>query len=155
MGRPTPARAGWKPKKRPLQFARGLKRARICPSRQARQLSCALTLRWPAPEHPVHMPRSGVATEVAEARSQLESYVARKAWLAREALPSWDSYTFQYQGQELHGKKVILVNAFCSAPPPDATAQLVRAFDGGPCFFQAYWDPIDKIYVGVAFNGHA
>jgi len=95
------------------------------------------------------------ATEVAEARSQLESYVARKAWLAREALPSWDSYTFQYQGQELHGKKVILVNAFCSAPPPDATEQLVRAFDGGPCFFQAYWDPIDKIYVGVAFNGHA
>lgn len=86
---------------------------------------------------------------------QLAPYVARQAALAKETLPNWDSYTFQYQGQEIRGKRVILVNAFCGAPPPHATTQFVVAFDGGPCYFKAYWDPIDKIYIGVAFNGHA
>jgi hypothetical protein len=95
------------------------------------------------------------AQDVAEARSQLDPYVARQAHSAREVLPAWDSYTFQYQGQELHGKRVILVNAFCSAPPPYAATQLVVVFDGGPCYFRAYWDPIDKIYIDVRFNGHA
>lgn len=95
------------------------------------------------------------AQEVAEARSQLAPYVARQASQAGEILPSWDRYTFQYQGQELHGKKVVLVNAFCSAPPPDAHAQWVVVLDGGPCYFRAYWDPVDKSYISVVFNGHA
>ena len=93
--------------------------------------------------------------EVVEARLQLEPYVVRQASLAKETLPNWDSYTFQYQGQEIHGKRVILVNAFCEAPPPYAATQLVVVLDGGPCYFNAYWDPLDKIYIGVAFNGDA
>jgi len=93
--------------------------------------------------------------EVAEARSQLEPYVSRQASSGNEQLPDWNSYTFQYQGQELRGKRVILVNAFCSAPPPSAATEMVLVFDGGACYFTAHWDPLEKIFIDVRFNGHA
>jgi len=32
---------------------------------------------------------------------------------------------------------------------------MVVVFDGGPCYLQAYWDPIDKVYISVVFNGDA
>ncbi len=95
------------------------------------------------------------ALTIEEASAQLEPYVARQAAQSKEVLPSWDRYTFQYQGQELRGRKVVLVNAFCSAPPPFVSTRLVIVFDGGPCYFQAYWDPADKIYISVVFNGRA
>jgi hypothetical protein len=92
---------------------------------------------------------------IAEAKAQLEPYVARQAAVAGERLPDWGSYTFQYQGQEIQGRQVVLVNAFCSAPPPDATTRMVMVFDGGPCYFKAYWDPVDKMYMSIAFHGRA
>jgi len=92
---------------------------------------------------------------IAEAKSQIEPYVSREASQAHRSLPDWGSYTFQYQGRELHGRQVVLVNAFCDAPPQYATAQMVVVFDGGPCYLQAYWDPIDKVYISVVFNGDA
>jgi hypothetical protein len=95
------------------------------------------------------------ALDMVEAESQIESYVAREASLAKRTLPNWSSYTFQYQGQEFHGKPVVLVNAFCSAPPPNAATQMLMVFDGGPCYFQARWDPISKTYISVVFNGDA
>jgi len=95
------------------------------------------------------------AQDVAEASAQLEPYVARQARLAGEALPSWNTYRFQYRGQELNGRKVIFVNAFCSAPSDLVVTEVVEAYDGGPCYFRAYWDPIEKIYLSVSFNGHA
>ncbi|MBU8976388.1 hypothetical protein JI752_009585 [Lysobacter sp. MMG2] len=95
------------------------------------------------------------AQDVAEARAQLEPYVARQARLEGEALPPWNTYRFQYRGQELNGKKVIFVNAFCSAPPDLVVTEVVEAYDGGPCYFRAYWDPAEKIYLSVLFNGHA
>lgn len=72
-----------------------------------------------------------------------------------ERLPDWGSYTFQYKGQEIRGRQVVLINAFCSAPPPDATTRMVIVFDGGPCYFKAHWDPVDKMYTRVVFHGHA
>lgn len=95
------------------------------------------------------------ALDVAAAKSQLEPYVSREAREDKRNLPNWDSYTFQYQGRELRGRRVVLVNAFCSPPPPYATSQMVMVFDGGPCYFQAYWDPNDQIYISVVFNGGA
>jgi len=94
-------------------------------------------------------------SDIAEAKSQIEPYVSREASLAKKTLPNWSSYTFQYQGRELHGRQVVLVNAFCSAPTPHAATQMVMVFDGGPCYFQAHWDPINKIYISVVFNGDA
>ena len=90
-----------------------------------------------------------------EARSQLMPYVSRQASLSGETLPNWSEYTFQYQGQELRGKPVIYVNAFCSEPPPTATGEMVFVLDGGTCYFDAYWDPVEKIYLNVLFHGKA
>jgi hypothetical protein len=95
------------------------------------------------------------AQQVTQARSQLESYISRSARLAGETLPAWDSYTFQYQGREQGGKQVIVVNAFCGTPPTFADVEWVEVFDGGACYFNAYWDPVEKVYVSVQFNGHA
>ena len=55
----------------------------------------------------------------------------------------------------MNGKKVIFVNAFCSAPPDLVVTEVVEAYDGGACYFRAYWDPAEKIYLSVFFNGHA
>ena len=93
--------------------------------------------------------------EVAEARSQLEPYVSRQASLAKEHLPDWNSYTFQFQGREVRGRRVILVNAFCGDPPPNAATEMVLALDGGACYFTAHWDPLEKIFIDVRFNGSA
>jgi hypothetical protein len=93
--------------------------------------------------------------DVAEARSQLEPYAWQQAAQWGEVLPDWSSYTFQYQGQERGGKKILLVNAFCSEPPASAATEMVLVFDGGPCYFTAHWDPVEKRFIGIGFNGHA
>ena len=95
------------------------------------------------------------ATKIDEAKAALRPYVTQQASLAGKTLPKWDSYTFQFQGQEIGGKKVIFVNAFCGRVPSHATTRIVMVFDGGPCYFRAYWDPTDKIYTDVIFNGYA
>lgn len=95
------------------------------------------------------------AEHVESARQQLEPYVTRQASIAKMRLPDWSNYTFQYQGQTLRGNKVILINAFCSAPPATAATDMVVVFDGGPCYFTAHWDPAEKIFLDVVFNGHA
>ena len=96
-----------------------------------------------------------IATDVAPAQAQLESYIRQQAAAQGERLPAWSSYTFQYQGQMLDGRKVILVNGFCSASPASAASQLVIVLDGGACYFRAYWDIATRRYAGMQFNGHA
>lgn len=93
--------------------------------------------------------------EVAEARYQLEPYVWQQASQQGERLPDWGRYTFQYQGQERDGRKILLVNAFCSEPPASAATEMVFVFDGGPCYFTADWDPVGKRFIGIRFNGIA
>jgi hypothetical protein len=95
------------------------------------------------------------ATSIAEARLELEPFVSRQAAAQHKRLADWSKYTFQYQGQEQAGRRVVLVNAFCSKPPDKAATHLLMVEDGGPCFFQAYWDPAQKIYISVMFNGDA
>ncbi|WP_371184299.1 hypothetical protein [Xanthomonas sacchari] len=93
--------------------------------------------------------------DVAAARQQLEPYVTRQASIGKMRLPDWSSYTFQYQGQTFRGDKVILINAFCRTPPATAATDMVVVFDGGPCYFRARWDPAEKIFLDVVFNGQA
>ncbi|HEY5851927.1 MAG TPA: hypothetical protein VIT62_14325 [Lysobacter sp.] len=94
--------------------------------------------------------------DIEAAKAQIEPYVRRQAQLSHQTLPPWDSYTFQYQGQDFQGRKIIYVNAFCNDHfvNPAGTGMVV-VFDGGPCFFQAFWDPLNKIFLTVLFNGQA
>lgn len=93
--------------------------------------------------------------EVEAARSQIESYIRRQARLERVRLPPWERYAFQYQGRTLRGLDVLYVNAYCDAPTAPADGEMVIVFDGGPCHFQAVWDPTEKVFVSATFNGQA
>ena len=74
------------------------------------------------------------------------------------SLKKWNTYRFQYQGQEEKGRKFVYINAFCHLYNPKGV-NLSKAFvfvhDGGGCFFQLKYDPIaDKFYEAV-INGEA
>ena len=94
-------------------------------------------------------------SEVSDARVKLRPYVVAQAKARGDDLPAWRSYTFQYQGRELEGRKVIYVNAFCSTPPDDVERNMVMTLDGGTCFFQAYYDIEIGEYIRIFFNGVA
>ena len=94
---------------------------------------------------------------VAEARSHLATYAKQQASSKGLALRTWSSYTFQYQGHTLpkSGRRVVYVNAFCTPPPSYAAQEFVRITDGGACYFEAYYDPASKRFIGIAFHGLA
>ena len=91
--------------------------------------------------------------DVQRIRSQVRAFVDHEALKQHLRLERWERYTFQYQGILLHGKRIVFVNAFCEPPPSDATTQFVTVDDGGPCYFQLWWDPLKKSFVGIEFNG--
>jgi hypothetical protein len=92
---------------------------------------------------------------VADAKTKLRPYATEQARLRKSKLPAWNEYTFQYHGREIDGHKLIYVNAFCIDPPDDIRKQMVFVFDGGNCFFSAYYDPINKTFTSIRFNGYA
>jgi|SRR5690242_541380 len=97
------------------------------------------------------------AAVVADARAQLPAYAKQQASFKGLPLPSWSSYTFQYQGRTLpkSGRRVVYVNAFCTPPPSYAAQEFVSVTDGGTCYFEAYYDPAGKRFIGIAFHGLA
>jgi len=95
------------------------------------------------------------AKNVADAGAALRSYVTQQASLQHLQLSNWSTYSFQYQGTEVSGHRLVYINAFCSPPPADAKSHMVVVFDGGPCYFSALYDPRTKKFVGINFNGDA
>jgi len=93
--------------------------------------------------------------QLADAKARLQPYVAAEAKARNDELSPWSDYTFQYQGREISGRNLIYVNAFCIEPPDDVKENIVFVFDGGTCFFEAYYDPKVKAFVSVRFNGLA
>ena len=92
---------------------------------------------------------------LSDARVKLQSYAVAQAKLRHDELSPWSTYTFQYQGRDLDGRKVIYVNAFCSDPPEYTAREMVLVLDGGACYFQAYYDIQTKSFVSIGFNGLA
>jgi len=106
----------------------------------------------------IHVPGGDwqpTAEQAGEARQLLRPYVEEQAVSWKEELAPWERYTVQYQGQLREGKKVIFINAMCDEPPSRATKELVFTFDGGACYFRAYWDPDSKEFTNFSFNGYA
>ena len=101
----------------------------------------------------------GGAWQVDEATLQttqasLESRFREEGDRRGNTLPSWDSYTFQFQGRVLEGRRLVFVNASCTPPPEDAAREWVVAADGGECYFTAYVDPESGV-ISFQFNGNA
>ena len=88
-------------------------------------------------------------------RGSLRPCVLERAARDHRELPAWSSYTFQYQGQFEGTAKVVFINAFCGDPPSYAAEHFVRVFDGGTCFFNLKYDPVQRRFFGLAFNGVA
>ena len=95
------------------------------------------------------------AIEVADAKTKLRPYVLAQSKRRNDKISPWNAYTFQYQGREIDGRKIIYVNASCSEPPEYAAQEMVFVLDGGTCYFQAYYDIQTRAFVGIGFNGLA
>ena len=93
--------------------------------------------------------------ELNDVQAKIHGYATLQANDRRNGLAPWESYTFQYQGRELEGRKVVYVNACCSEPPHYVAEQMVLVLDGGTCYFEAYYDTKTKSFVRLVFNGVA
>jgi hypothetical protein len=91
--------------------------------------------------------------DIAQAKAQLWPYVEARVKSAHADLAPRGRYTFQYRGETLQGRRILMINAFCTPPGADAATRQVTVADGGACFFKAYWDPEGRVYAGLAFNG--
>ncbi len=76
------------------------------------------------------------------------------SWPAdRTTVGRLSDYVRQYFGVTRAGARRILVNAACRAyaeQNPDWDDAFIMVFDGGPCFFQAEFDPTSRNF--DAFN---
>ena len=66
-------------------------------------------------------------------------------------------YGRQYYGVTRNGQSVIYVNAFCHPEgfAPQWKKDIIVVKDGGSCYFQGYFDPLKKQFVGLRYNGQA
>jgi len=74
------------------------------------------------------------------------------------ALKKWNTYRFQYQGQEEKGRKFIYINAFCNLYNPKGVNlehSFVLVDDGGSCFFDLKYDPAADTFFDAFINGEA
>lgn len=74
----------------------------------------------------------------------------------RTSLKKWDTYRFQYQGQENNGRRFVYINAFCDfGKNTNLSSGFIFVFDGGSCYFQVKYDPIVDTYFDTSINGEA
>ncbi len=89
-------------------------------------------------------------------QERLESHVRTQAQAAGRSLQDWNTYTFQYQGQAVDGRRYLLVNALCSI---DVNVNLHERFvvvlDGGSCYFSVKYDPSLERFYDLVINGDA
>jgi hypothetical protein len=77
---------------------------------------------------------------------------------AKLRVRSLATYTVQYQGHLVDGKRLVRLAGACAAPgrtPDDLVRQWMVVFDGGDCFFDAEFDPVLTRFVSFSFHGYA
>jgi hypothetical protein len=94
---------------------------------------------------------------LSEIKSKIESHVKKYATAQGRELKNWQSYTFQYQGIEEKGQKLIFINALCDneIKKRDLSKQIIHVFDGGSCFFSFKYDPLRNDLFDLVINGEA
>ncbi len=89
-------------------------------------------------------------------KMNLEPYMKSQEKVFARSLEKWNTYHFQYQGQEENSRKIVYINAFCNLYSPNGlnlTNNSVIVDDGRGCFFQLKYDPIKDIYFDAFING--
>jgi hypothetical protein len=89
-------------------------------------------------------------------KEKIEPFVRAQTKTAGRQLRAWNTYTFQYQGQEDRGKRLVFVNAFCINDSQwQLKKRMLTVSDGGTCFFNLKYDPENNIFFGLLINGEA
>ncbi|MGZ5183059.1 MAG: hypothetical protein ACXWC2_21485 [Ramlibacter sp.] len=71
---------------------------------------------------------------------------------------SLDRYTVQYQGESRDGVRTVRLAGACETTgwtQERLKTAFLRVFDGGTCYFDATWDPVQGRFTGFAFHGYA
>lgn len=91
----------------------------------------------------------------AAAKSALASRFVTEASNRNDDTPRLDDFTFHFQGQVIDGRRLVYINAFCTAPTEAAATEWVYADDGGSCYFEAFFEPDTGKILSFQFNGVA
>jgi hypothetical protein len=97
--------------------------------------------------------------QIQELEARLPDYLmSLKDPTAHLIADSLITYHRQYLGLREGAKNLVYVNAFCqehSSWPSNWKTEFVFVQDGGPCYFQVYYDPESKVFSRLAVNGDA
>ncbi len=91
-------------------------------------------------------------------KMHLEPYMKTQEKIFGRSLKKWNTYRFQYQGQEENGHKFVYINAFCHLYDDkhvNLSKKIVLIKDGGGCYFQVKYDPIADKFFDAFVNGEA
>jgi hypothetical protein len=96
----------------------------------------------------------GLTQQVRDSLMDASEGHVRSACMSRE----WSTDHRQYRGNLQQGKRIVLVNSFCSAPEiGHTTVDLTRLWyevdDGGDCYFQASVDMTTGQVIRFSVNG--
>lgn len=93
---------------------------------------------------------------ISRIKSEIEPFVRSKVLAEGRKLRHWDTYIFQYQGQEENGRKYVFVNALCIKDKRwQLNKQMILVLDGGTCFFNLRYDPDKNQFFNLIINGEA
>ncbi|MHC1744833.1 MAG: hypothetical protein AB9873_17640 [Syntrophobacteraceae bacterium] len=108
---------------------------------------------WYFPKDGSWQPSDEVVREV---EINIEAHVRKMAKQKGRELRLWPEYSFQLQGREKNGKKYIYVNALCNSRDTYLLERsLIIVMDGGNCFFNIKYDPVNKVFYDLFINGEA
>jgi hypothetical protein len=108
---------------------------------------------WYCPKGGSWQPSDEVVREI---ETTLEDHVKKIAKQKSRGLRPWAVYSFQLQGQEKNGKKYVYINALCNSQDASLLGRsLIVVMDGGNCFFNVKYDPVNKVFYDLFINGEA
>jgi hypothetical protein len=74
--------------------------------------------------------------------------------LKKSMLPRLDAFKREYIGDEVDGRRTMMVFFFCRVPA-DWARRVIIAHDGGDCFFDVQYDPIRRRYLSFMVHGNS
>lgn len=110
---------------------------------------------WTRVEGGIWRPADHILSKI---KMSLEPYMRSREKRFGRPLKKWRTYRFQYQGQEEKGRKFVFINAFCDLHDLhgiNLSKNFVLVHDGGGCFFQLKYDPIEDEFFDAFINGEA
>jgi hypothetical protein len=95
-------------------------------------------------------------TDISGAEETISQITALRpdGWSSEIHIDHPERYFRQYVPVRRAGQKLLYLNAFCDAQPPDYwRTRLVIVSDGATCYWQVFYDPKTKSYSNLTING--